>query len=109
MDVALPPRLAPSLLHLDAAPRPPRPGGPPSPARARLDPVPAHEPDLRVAGPAQVAEARDVRSRGPAPVDVLVFESRNGAARARLGDVVHHVVADLAARIGEAGRETRAR
>src|SRR5437899_9691435 len=80
-----PPRLAQPLLQLDAEPRLLSPAGPSFAARARLDPVPAHEPDLRLAGPAQVAEARDVRPRGPPRVAVRVFESRNGPASALRG------------------------
>src|SRR5437773_10387793 len=102
------PRLAQPLFQLDAEPGLVGAPRPPFAARAGLTPVPAQETDFRFASPPEVAEARDVRSRWPPPVDVLVFESRNDAARARFGDMVHEVVADLAARVGEAGREARA-
>src|SRR2546430_12876261 len=90
-------RVPQPLLQLDAEPRLVSATRPTFSARARLDTVAPHEPDLRFAGAAQVAEARDVRPRGTPAVDVLVFESRHNTARARLGDVVHQIVADLTA------------
>src|SRR5882762_11427878 len=102
------PRLAQPLFQLDAEPGLVGAPRPPVAARAGLNPVPAQEADFRFPPPTQVAEARDVGPRWPAPVDVLVFESRNDAARARLGDMVHQIVADLAARVAKAGREARA-
>ena len=84
-----------------------RPTAPPRARRSPLDPITPHEGNLRLAVPSQIPESRDVGARRPAAVHVLVFEARHGAARAGLGDVVHQVVADLAARVGEAGRETR--
>src|SRR6266513_856605 len=62
---------------------------------------------VRTAAPAQVSETRDVRARGTAAIHVLVLEARHGAVGAGLGDVIHQVVADFAARVGEPGRKPR--
>src|ERR1700746_3143509 len=87
------------------APRdqPPRPALPTPPP---LDAVATQEPQLAVALAAEIAEPRDVRPGGPAAVHVLVLEAGHRAARARLGDVVHQIVAHFAARVGEPSRET---
>src|SRR6266550_5393396 len=102
------PGLAQLLLQLGAEAWLRRAANPPLPARPRLNPVAAHEADLAVGLRAEVAEARDVRARGPPAVGVLVLEAGHDAARARLGDVVHEVMAHFAARVGEPRREAPA-
>src|SRR5467141_808831 len=101
------PRLAQPLFQLDADPGLVGAARPPLASRSRLDAVAAQKAELLPCS-IEVAEARDVGPRWPPPVDVLVFESRNDAACARFGDMVHQVVTDLAARVGKAGREARA-
>src|SRR2546421_6019716 len=86
--------------HVRAAAPPVAPG-------SALDAIPPQEGDLRLPAPAQVSETRDVRARGTAAVHVLVLEARHGAVGAGLGDVIHQVVADFAARVGEPGRKPR--
>src|SRR5205085_2929452 len=70
-------------------------------SRSALDPISPEETDLRLPTPSHIAEARDVRPGRPPAVDVLVREARHRTAGARLGDVVHQVMAHFPARIGE--------
>src|SRR5207237_1173720 len=102
------PRLAQPLLQFHAQSRGLRAAAPPLAPGARLNPIAAQEPDLGLAGYADVPKPRDVAARGPATVHVLVPQAGDGPARSRLGDVVHQVVAQLAARVGQPVREARA-
>src|SRR3989454_1027251 len=101
-------RVAQPLLQVRSQSPLRRAARPALPTRPRLDSVAAQEPHVRLPLHTEIPEAWDVRPAGPPAVDVLVQQPGHDAARTRLGDVVHHVVAQLAARVGQAGREARA-
>src|SRR5438876_8501285 len=101
-------RLAQALLQVRAQARLRRAAAPSLTTRSRLDPIASEEADLLLSVRAEVAEPRDVGPRGPPAVDVLVLETGDDSFRAGLGDVVHQVVTQLPARVGEPGREARA-
>src|SRR5213080_2786213 len=91
-------------LELHAEPRlagRPTPAGAPA---APLKPVASQELGMRRL---HIAEPGDVDPVGPVSVDRAVFYARDHAPRAPAHRMIHQVLAQLAARVGEPGREAR--
>src|SRR5256886_17279315 len=86
-------RVPQPLLQLDPEPRLVSATRPTFSARARLDPVAAKEPHFRFAGPAQIAEKRDVCPRGAPAVCVLGSDARHVTGAARPVGLCSHMLA----------------
>src|SRR2546422_222420 len=97
-------RRAQGALELGAEAGQVLPPGPTLAVCAALEAVAAQEVGVRGR---DVAEARDVDPVGAATVDGPVFHARDRAARPAAHAVVHQVLAQLAARVGEPGGEAR--
>src|SRR5690349_10373112 len=101
------PRLAQAFFELDTKPGLGRTARPRRAARAGLNAIPAQKPEL-LALDTEIPKARNVGAGWSATVDVLIHQPRDDATRTGLGEMVHDVVTNLAARVGEARWETGA-
>src|SRR2546430_4788682 len=93
-------------LELHAEPPPAGPAPPPLAAGAALVAEAAHVVAARGVV-AEVAEPGDVDAVGPIALVVVVEQSLDTAARTRQELMVHQIVAQRPARVGEAGGEAR--